>query len=133
MKAIHYAPIIGMPIALNHILQSDSDFTTKCYQAAFVGATQAGLVAVGMNTNYLTARKAQAIVQIGLRAPGFTSTAVTVATPAMAAYVIADPIHKAHHKLAPGNEGSRSDNKSFWSSVAQAMTGGFGTGGWQPY
>lgn len=133
MKVLHYAPIIGMPLALNHIIQSDSDFTTKCFQAAMVGATQAGLVAVGMNSNYITARKAYAITQVGLRASAVASTALTVASPAMVAVVIADPIHKAHHKLAPGKEGSRSDNKSFWSSVAQAMTGGFGTGGWQPY
>lgn len=129
MKLLHYAPVIGSPIALNQIIRSDEDFQTKSYQAALVGAVQAGFVVAGMNSNYLSARKAYMVTQVGIRA----SSGLTAAAPAMAAYVIADPIHKTHHKLAPGSEGSRSDNKSFWSSVAQAMTGGFGTGGWQPY
>ncbi len=129
MKVLHYAPVIGSPIAMNQIIRSDEDFQTKAYQASLVGAAQAGFVIAGMNSNYLSARKAYMVTRFGLRA----SSALTVTTPVMAAVILADPIHKAHHKLAPGKQGSRSDNKSFWSSVAQAMTGGFGTGGWQPY
>ena len=52
--------------------------------------------------------------------------------PVAVAAVAATAIHKGHRSLAPGSQGSRSDNKAFWTSVSQAMTGGFGTGGWQP-
>ncbi len=129
MKLIHYAPVIGSPIAMNQIIRSGEDFQTKSFQAALVGAVQAGFVIAGMNSNYLSARKAYMVTRVGIRA----SSALTVATPAMAAVILADPIHKAHHKLAPGKEGSRSDNKSFWTSVSQSLTGGFGTGGWKSY
>jgi hypothetical protein len=63
--------------------------------------------------------------------PVFATAGTVVVPPAVALWTSA-VVHTGHQKLAPGSEGSRSDNKSWWTSVAQAMTGGFGTGGWQP-
>ena len=66
MKAIHYAPGIGMPIALHDIIESDQPFAVKAQQAVLVGLTQGAITIVGMNTNIIAARKAQAYTRVGL-------------------------------------------------------------------
>ena len=63
--------------------------------------------------------------------PAFATAGYIAIPPAVAVWGSA-VVHTGHKKLAPGSEGSRSDNKSFWTAISQAMTGGFGTGGWQP-
>ncbi len=82
MKVLHYVPIIGMPIALSEILQSNDPFIVKSQKAALVGATQAALTAISMNTNIFAAKKARTIANIGMTTAKYSTnplTAVAVA------------------------------------------------------
>ena len=82
MRPIEFVPVIGVPIGINRVIESDQPFQSKVYDVAQISAMQTVFTIVGMSKNYIAAAKARNLTKAGISvartSPVTTSALLTI-------------------------------------------------------